>query len=50
MKKALVIEQSDMKHILSEYFGVPESNIFKSQYTSTVSMGNDEEETEEKDD
>ncbi len=36
MKKAVVVEASDVKKILAEHFGVPEENVIKSQYTFTV--------------
>ena len=36
MKNAIVIEPNDIKAILAEKFGVPESDIIKSQYSYTV--------------
>lgn len=36
MKKAIVVEQSDVKRILAEHFKVPEANVMKSQYSYTV--------------
>lgn len=36
MKKAILIEQSDMKKILADYFNVSEKDVIKSQYSYTV--------------
>ena len=36
MKKAIVIEPNDIKAMLAERYGVPESNIIKSQYSYTI--------------
>lgn len=36
MKQAIVVESNDIKSILAKHFGVPESNIVKSQYSYTV--------------
>lgn len=36
MKQAIVLDANDIKKILAEKFGVPESNIIKSQYSYTV--------------
>lgn len=36
MKNAIVVEPSDIKEILAEKYGVPESNVIKSQYSYTV--------------
>ena len=36
MKNAVVLDANDIKKILAEKFGVPESNIIKSQYSYTV--------------
>lgn len=48
MKKAIVIEPNDIKSILAEKYGVPESNVIKSQYSYTVVLGDmDEEEKED---
>lgn len=44
MKDAKVIDNNDIKKILAEYFGVPESNILKSQYSYTIIMEGKEEE------
>lgn len=48
MKKAIVIEQSDMKKILADYFNVSEKDVIKSQYSYTVIMGDDDKKAEEK--
>lgn len=48
MKKAIVIEQSDMKKILADYFNVSEKDVIKSQYSYTVIMGDGEETDDEK--
>lgn len=48
MKKAIVIEQSDMKKILADYFNVSEKDVIKSQYSYTVIMGDGEETDGEK--
>lgn len=36
MKKAIVLDSNDIKAILAEKFGVPESDVIKSQYSYTV--------------
>lgn len=36
MKKAIVVDASDIKKILAERFGVPEEQVYKSQYSWTV--------------
>lgn len=36
MKKAIVIDANDIKRILAEKFGVPETDVIKSQYSYTV--------------
>lgn len=36
MKKAIVIDASDIKKILAEKFDVPEESIIKSQYSYIV--------------
>lgn len=36
MKKAIVVDQNDIKKILAGHFGVPETDVIKSQYTYTV--------------
>ena len=42
MKKALMVSSDDIKKVLSEKFGVPESNIIKSQYSYTVVLKEEE--------
>lgn len=42
MKEAIVVDANDIKKILAEKFGVPESNVIKSQYSYTVIMEDDE--------
>lgn len=44
IKKAIVIEQSDMEKILADYFNVSEKDVIKSQYSYTVFMGDDDDE------
>lgn len=36
MKSAVVLDSNDIKAILAEKFGVPESDVIKSQYSYTV--------------
>ena len=36
MKKAVVLEQSDIKAIIAKHFNVSESDVIKSQYSYTV--------------
>ncbi len=36
MRDAFVVDSNDIKKILSEHFGVPESNVVKSQYSYTI--------------
>lgn len=36
MKKAIVVDANDIKKILAEKYGVPESDVIKSQYSYTV--------------
>lgn len=36
MKKAVVVDANDVKEILAKHFGVPESNVIKSQYSYTI--------------
>lgn len=43
MKNAIVVEPSDIKTILAEYFKVPPENVIKSQYSYTVVLDNSEE-------
>lgn len=43
MKKATVIEASDIKKILAEHFGVSEDKIIKTQYSYIVIEGEEDE-------
>ena len=43
MKKAVVLDSNDIKAILAEKFGVPESDVIKSQYSFTVILSDDED-------
>ena len=43
MKNAIVLDINDIKAILAEKFGVPESDVIKSQYSFTVIMPDDED-------
>jgi len=36
MKKAIVVDANDIKKILAEKYGVPESDVIKSQYSYTI--------------
>lgn len=36
MRNAIVVDANDIKKILAEKYGVPESNVIKSQYSYTV--------------
>ena len=36
MKKAVVLDNDDIKKIIAEHFGVDEKQVIKSQYTYTV--------------
>ena len=36
MRKAVVIDSNDIKALLAEKFGVPETDVIKSQYSYTV--------------
>lgn len=46
MKKALVVDANDVKEILAKHFGVPESNVIKSQYSYTVIVEEEGKETQ----
>lgn len=46
MKNAKVIEQSDIKKILAEYFKVPESSIVKAQYSYIILESEEQKEDE----
>ena len=45
MKKAIVLEQNDVKELIAKQFNVPITNVIKSQYSYTVVI--EETETEE---
>lgn len=47
MKQAVVVDASDVKKILAEYFHVPEENVIKSQYSFTVVLPDDKQEAKE---
>lgn len=36
MEKGIILDQSDIKAIIAEHFGVDESKVIKSQYSYTV--------------
>ena len=36
MRKAVVLDTDDIKHIIAKHFGVDEKSVIKSQYTYTV--------------
>ena len=43
MKTALVLEQSDVKKIIAEKYGVEEKQVIKTQYSYIVLTGKDGE-------
>lgn len=43
MKKAIVVDASDIKKILAERFGVSEEQVYKSQYSWTVVTDKEDE-------
>jgi hypothetical protein len=43
MKKAIMIEESDIKKMISKQYGIPEKNIIKNKYTYTVVLEEEEE-------
>lgn len=45
MKSAIVLEQSDIKQIIAEKYGVTEKEVIRTQYSYIV-LTKDEEETE----
>ena len=47
MKKAVVVDVSDVKLILAEYFNVKPELVIKSQYSYTVITGEEEPEEAE---
>ena len=46
MKNAIVLDANDIKKILAEHFGVPETNIIKSQYSYTIVKDEEPQEQE----
>lgn len=42
MKNAIVLDANEVKKIIAEKFGVPESSVFKSQYSYVVTMEDSE--------
>lgn len=48
MKNALVIEQSDIKKIIAEKYGVEEKSVIKTQYSYIVLISEEEQEPIEK--
>ena len=47
MKSALVIEQSDIKKIIAEKYGVDEKQVIKAQYSYIVLCDDSENDTKE---
>ena len=43
MKKAIVLDQDDIKALIAERYDVPEKNVIRSQYSYTVILENDED-------
>ena len=43
MKKAIVLDQDDIKALIAEKYDVPEKNVIRSQYSYTVILENDED-------
>ena len=43
MKKAIVLDQDDIKALSAEKYDVPEKNVIRSQYSYTVILENDED-------
>lgn len=46
MKKAIVVEASDIKKLLAEKYNVPESNAIKTQYSYTVVLDDEAEDSD----
>lgn len=46
MKNAFVFDTNDIKRILAEHFDVPETNVFKAQYSYVVVIEKEEEDGE----
>ena len=49
MKKAIVVENKDIKQMLAEKFGVKEDQVFKGQHSWTVVLEGESEESHEND-
>jgi len=49
MKNAFVIEQSDIKALIAEKYGVDEKSVIKTQYSYIVLIGKETAETESAD-
>lgn len=47
MQKALILDKKDVKKILAEHFHVDEKKVICSQYSFTVSLDADEEDSED---
>ena len=47
MRNAIVVDTNDIKKILAEKYGVPESNVIKSQYSYTVILETEKKEETE---
>lgn len=43
MKKAIVLDQDDIKALIAEKYDVSEKNVIRSQYSYTVILENDED-------
>ena len=46
VKKAIVADANDVKTILAQHFGVPETSVIKSQYSYTIVLEDDAPEEE----
>ena len=49
MKKSIVVENKDIKQMLAEKFGVKEDQVFKGQYSWTVVLEGESEDSHEND-
>ena len=47
MRKAVILEKSDVKKLIAEKFGVSESDVIQSAYSYTVAIGKEEAEDSE---
>lgn len=47
MKNAIVLEQSDIKAIIAEKYGVDEKSVFKTQYSYIVTLDDEKKEDQE---